>query len=245
MTGAHLLRTSEMRGMVKKVPDPSSPFLDALLPVGSRRLAAHANAVTCVLAGRTGPLRLECDGRRIDGDMLLVRPGVVHSVALAERGADVLFLNGLGFPFDAPLAQVLEGVLGHLASDALRGDRSAMHELRARLTARAPRLPAGVAEVVRAIYADPMQRMSQGELAHRLSMERTRALRCFKAATGQTFRDFKRWSALQHAAQMMAEGALVRTAAMDAGFADTAHLSRVFRGGFGLTPSAAIAGLEQ
>ena len=68
-------------------------------------------------------------------------------------------------------------------------------------------------------------------------------MRCFKAATGQTFRDFKRWSALQHAAQRMAEGALVRTAAMDAGFADTAHLSRVFRRGFGLTPSAAIAGL--
>ena len=239
------MRTLQVRGIVVTVPDPSSPFLDALLPVGSRKLAAHANAVTCVLVGRTGPLRLECDGRRVDGDILLVRPGIVHAVALAERGADALFLNGLAFPFDAPLAQVLGGVLAHLASDALRGDRCAMHELRARLTAPAPRLPTGIAEVVRAIYADPMQRMSQGELARRLSMERTRALRCFKAATGQTFRELKRWSALQHAAQLMAEGALVRTAAMDAGFADTAHLSRVFRRGFGLTPSAAIAGLGQ
>ena len=44
---------------------------------------------------------------------------------------------------------------------------------------------------------------------------------------------------------MMAKGSLVRTAALDAGFADTAHLSRVFRRGFGLTPSAAIAGLGQ
>jgi helix-turn-helix protein len=213
------------------VADPSSPFLDALLPVPSQKLAAHANAVTCVLAGRTGPLRLEGNGQRVDGDILLVRPGVVHAVALAERGGDVLYLNGLAFPFDAPLAQVLGGALAYLASDALRGDRCAMHELRARLTARAPRLPTGIAEVVRAIYADPMQRMSQGELG------------CFKAATGQTFRELKRWSALQHAAQLMAEGALVRTAAMDAGFADTAHLSRVFRRGFGLTPSVAIAGL--
>jgi AraC-like DNA-binding protein len=155
----------------------------------------------------------------------------------------VLYLNGLAFPFDAPLAEGLGGVLAHLASDALRGDRSAMQELRARLTARAPRLPTGIAEVVRVIYAEPTQRMSQIELARRLRMERTRALRCFKASTGQTFRDFKRWSALLHAAQRMAEGALVRTAALDAGFADTAHLSRVFRQGFGLTPSAAIAGL--
>ena len=83
--------------------------------------------------------------------------------------------------------------------------------------------------------------MSQGELARRLSLERTQALRCFKAATGQTFRAFKGWSALQHAAQAMARGGLVRTAAMDAGFADTAHLSRLFHRSFGLTPSAALA----
>ena len=190
-------------------------------------------------------MRLDCDGTRVDGEVLLVRPGIVHAVALAERGADALFLNGLIFPFDAPLAQVLDGGLARLASDARGGNRCAMHELRARLAASEPKLPSGIAEVVRAIYADPMQRMSQAELARRLRMERTRALRCFKTATGQTFRDFKRWSALQHAAQMMAQGALIRTAAMDAGFADTAHLSRVFRLGFGLTPSAAIAGLGQ
>jgi AraC-like DNA-binding protein len=225
------------------VPDPTSPFVDTLLPIGRRALGAHANAVTCVLAGRNGPLRLEHEGRRIEGDLLVVRPGVVHSVALAEGGADVLFLNGLGFPSDAPLAESLGGVVGHLAADALRGDREAMHELRARLTQRAPRLPPGIAAVVRAIHAEPMLRMSQSELALRLRLERTRALRCFKAATGQTFREFKRWSALQHAATLMVNGALVRTAAMDAGFADTAHLTRVFHQGFGMTPSAAIAGL--
>jgi len=237
------LRAVQARGIVAPMPDPISPFPDTLLPVVSRKLAAHANAVTCVLVGRAGPLRVDGDGQRIDGDILLVRPGVVHAVALAERGADVLYLNGLAFPSDAPLAQVLRGPLAHLASDALRGDRCAMHELRARLTASAPRLPTTVAETVRIIYADPMRRMSQGELACRLRMERTRALRCFKAATGQTFREFKRWSALQHAAKLMATGTLIRTAAMDAGFADTAPLSRVFRHGFGLTPSAAIADL--
>lgn len=225
--------------------DPSSPFLDALLPVGCRRLAAHANAVTCVLVGRTGPVRLECDEGPVDGEILLVRPGIEHAVALAERGADALFLNGVVFPCDAPLAQVLGGELAYLAADAVHGDRCALHELRSRLTASAPTLPTRVVEVVRAIYADPTQRMSQDELAHRLNMERTRALRCFKAATGQTFREAKRWSALQHAAQLMAQGSLVRTAAMDAGFADTAHLSRVFRRSFGLTPSAAIAGLAR
>ena len=47
----------------------------------------------------------------------------------------------------------------------------------------------------------------------------------------------------QRKAQQMKQGALVRTAAMDAGFADTAHLSRAFCETFGLTPSAAIGAL--
>jgi AraC-like DNA-binding protein len=102
-----------------------------------------------------------------------------------------------------------------------------------------------MAAIVRRIEADPMLRMPQTELAQRLRMERTQALRRFKAATGMTFRAFKQWSGLQHAARQIEAGALVRTAAMDAGFADTAHLSRTFRARFGLSPSAAIAGLDQ
>lgn len=226
------------------MPDPLSPFRNSLLPVGSRRLLAHANAVTCVLGGRTGPLRLEYKGLRVEGDILLVRPGIVHAVALPERGADVLYLNGLPFPFQVPLAQALSGVLAQLAWEALRGAEDATNELRARLTMPPAAARDPMAAVVRAIYADPMQRMHQGELARRLHLERTQALRCFKAATGQSFRQFKSWSALQFAAQQMADGALVRTAALDAGFADTAHLSRVFSRYFGLTPSAAIAGLS-
>jgi AraC-like DNA-binding protein len=224
------------------MPDPVSPFLTTLLPIDGRALAAHANAVTGLLVGRTGPLTLDDGaGQRIEGDVLLVRPGVRHAVALAEGGADVLYLNGQAFPSDMPLAQALKGPLAALALKAAGGDADAMAELRARLGWPGPVVSERVAEAVRAIHADPMRRMSQGELARRLSLERTQALRCFKAATGQTFRAFKAWSALQHAAQAMARGGLVRTAAMDAGFADTAHLSRLFHRSFGLTPSAALA----
>ena len=47
-------------------------------------------------------------------------------------------------------------------------------------------------------------------------------------ALGHRLHELKRWSALQHAAQLMAAVALVRTAAMDAGFADTAHCRASF-----------------
>lgn len=226
------------------MPDPVSPFPASCFPVGSRRLAAHANPVTAILSGRSGPLRLDGEGQRVEGDLLIVRAGVKHAVELSALGADVLYLSGLAYPGAAPLAQSLKGSLAYLAREAIGGDAAALADLRGRLAATAaPALPADVAEIVRTIEQDPMWRMPQGELARRLGMERTRALRYFKAVTGQSFRAYKRWSALQHATHMMARGTLVRTAALDAGFADTAHLSRVFVRLFGLTPSAAIAGL--
>jgi AraC-like DNA-binding protein len=160
------------------------------------------------------------------------------------RGADVVYLNGLTFPYHAPLAVVLKGNLEQLARRSIGGDPCASEELRERLAFATDPLSAKMAAIVRAMQADPMRRVSQDELVRCLGMERTRALRAFKAATGLTFRRFKLWSALQHATLRMAERELVRTAAMDAGFADTAHLSRVFSSMFGLSPSVAIAGLD-
>jgi len=184
------------------------------------------------------------EGGQVTGDALIVRPGITHHVSFAPRGADVLYLNGLAFPFDVPLAVAAENVLGQLAARAIRGEPDAIAELRGRLGVGTARMPANIATVVRVIASDPMLRMSQAELARRLRMDRTQAMRRFKAATGMTFRAFKLWSGLQHAARRIEAGALVRTAAIDAGFADTAHLSRSFRALFGLSPSAAIAGLE-
>ena len=227
------------------MPVGETPFTSTILPIGVSRLAAHPNVVMAVLAGRAGPITVEHAGVSVTGDVLLVRPGIVHSVRLAERGADVVYLNGLTFPFEAPLAIALKGHLERLARRSIGGDSCATEELRERLAFATDPLPAKVAEIVRAMQADPMRRVSQDELVRCLGMERTRALRCFKAATGLTFRRFKLWSALQHAAVQMAERELVRTAAMDAGFADTAHLSRVFSSMFGLSPSVAIAGLDE
>jgi AraC-like DNA-binding protein len=226
------------------MPFAKTPFTSTVLPIPVTRLGAHPNVVMAVLAGRAGPITVEHAGGSLTGDVLLVRPGIVHSVWLGRRGADVVYFNGLTFPYHVPLAVVLKGNLEALARRSIAGDASASEELRDRLAFATDPLSAKMAAIVRAMQADPMRRVSQDELVRYLDMERTRALRCFKAATGLTFRRFKLWSALQHATLRMAERELVRTAAMDAGFADTAHLSRVFSSMFGLCPSVAIAGLD-
>ncbi|MCY1064546.1 AraC family transcriptional regulator [Nannocystis sp. RBIL2] len=235
----------ETAPIMMAVADPVSPFTSPIFPVGVRRLAAHPNPALAVLVGRTGPVTVANEGGRVTGEALIVRPAISHCVSFAERGADVIYLNGLAFSFSAPLAVAATGALAQLAARAIGGEADAIAELRARLGLAAAPLRTNMAAIVRAIQADPMTRMSQTELARRLGMERTQALRRFKAATGLTFRAFKLWSGLQHAARQIEAGVLVRTAAMDAGFADTAHLSRSFRAMFGLSPSAAIAGLGE
>ena len=181
-------------------------------------------------------------GEQVTGDVLFIRPGVEHRVICALGGINAIYLDGLSWAGDFPCAQRLQGRLADIAVDALFQEAGAQAELRHRLACGAKPIPQQLSAVIETIIAEPMLRLSQLELAHRLKMERTGALRMFKAATGLTFRRFKQWSALQHAARRIAAGELVRTAAMDAGFADTAHLSRTFRASFGLTPSEAIAG---
>lgn len=70
-----------------------------------------------------------------------------------------------------------------------------------------------------------------------LSPDRARHL--FVAQTGLPFRAFVLWLRIQRAVQLYAAGATLTEAAHEAGFADSAHLSRTFRRTFGL-PAAAL-----
>ena len=107
------------------MPLRETPFTSTILPIGVPRLAAHPNVVMAVLAGRDGPITVQHAGGSVTGDVLLVRPGIEHSVWLGRRGADVVYLNGLTFPFEAPLAVALKSNLEQLARRSIGGDSCA------------------------------------------------------------------------------------------------------------------------
>jgi len=219
-------------------------FSTSVFSVDVARIGPHCNPVPCVLTGRNKSLTLVSRNEVVTGDILLIRPGIEHGV-ICSGGINVMYLDGLPWSGSSGLAERLQGRLADVATDAIFQGSDAQAALRQRLGSGAAQFPPQLMAIIEDLIAEPMSRMTQRELAERLQMERTRALRLFKAATGQTFRRFKQWSGLQHAARKIASGELVRTAAMDAGFADTAHLSRTFRMSFGLTPSEAIAGLAK
>jgi AraC-like DNA-binding protein len=227
------------------MPAAGLSFATSVFSVEVDGVAAHCNPVVCVISGIRGSVSVIGGAERVSGDVVLIRPGIEHRVECAGSGLNAMYLDGVVWDGGAALAQRLSGGIGQLALDAIFQNGEAQDELRRRLTVEAPPCPRALSAVIEELASDPMARMSQLELAGRLQMERTAALRLFKAVTGQTFRRFKQWSGLQHAARQIASGELVRTAAMDAGFADTAHLTRTFRLSFGLTPSEAIQGLAK
>ena len=225
------------------MPSGDTAFSTSVFSVDVAGVGRHPNPVTCVVRGRRGPLSVVGQGQSVTGDIVIIRPGIEHHIVCGEGGFTVMYLDGARWPGPHTLAERIEGRLGELVLAGMRLDCDAQRELRERLDHGQDRLPKGLSAVLADLTAEPMARMSQGELAKRLGLERTQALRLFKDSTGTTFRQFKRWTGLQHAARLIVAGALVRTAAMDAGFADTAHLTRTFKQCFGLTPSQAIAGL--
>jgi AraC-like DNA-binding protein len=221
-------------------PAPGSGTAFAL-DVG--HVAMHANAVTCVLSGRRAPVSVSDGGGSITADIVLVRADAAHEVRAQDGGFCALYLGGLAWPGGGEVAVALEGPLAYRAADAICGRDDAEHELRSALGQGVEPLAPAIASIRRRLAEDPMHRMTQLELGRRLGVERTTALRMFKAATGQTFRSYKRWTGLLHAIDRIIAGSPIGAAALDSGFADAAHFSRAFRDSFGLSPTRALNAL--
>lgn len=78
---------------------------------------------------------------------------------------------------------------------------------------------------------------STAELARSVGLSEGRLIRLFHQEVGVPLRRYVLWLRLRHVVFCLAAGENLTDAAHDAGFADSAHLTRVFRDMFGLAPS--------
>ncbi|MEV0034025.1 helix-turn-helix transcriptional regulator [Nocardia sp. NPDC050793] len=118
-----------------------------------------------------------------------------------------------------------------------RASESEAEWLRVGAAGEAVRHPA-VAEVLRLLP----ERMSAGpvrlaELARAVHLSESRLAHVFSAELGLPFRPYLRWLRIQRAAELLAAGHSLTEVAHRAGFADSAHLTRVCRSMFGAPPS--------
>jgi AraC-like DNA-binding protein len=91
-------------------------------------------------------------------------------------------------------------------------------------------------------HLDGVPRLS--EIAAELGFSERQLRRIMHEELGMPFRRYILWRRLRIAALQVHSGADLTTAAMEAGFSDSAHLSRVFRQMFGMAPSDVLPYLQ-
>jgi AraC-like DNA-binding protein len=186
----------------------------------------------------------------------VIRPDQVHAHEDASFAA-VLWLDGddVRWTRHEPLAVSLPTTLPELAPRGSALSPSASQSLAQRLLRTfAPGEPCRGVErhpAVRRMCAlldagstTPSHELSLTQLARRAGLSERQLRAVFARDTGLTPRAYLRWRRLRRAVASIREGASLTMAAVEAGFADGAHFSRVFHAQFGMSPHSAFASLH-
>jgi AraC-like DNA-binding protein len=93
------------------------------------------------------------------------------------------------------------------------------------------------------IAADPATQHPIAELERVAGLDRWTLARQFRVAFGTSPTRFRTMRQLDRARLMMKSGLTIADAALEAGFADQSHMSRLFKRAYGLTPGRWLAAL--
>ncbi|HEX3763611.1 MAG TPA: helix-turn-helix domain-containing protein [Kofleriaceae bacterium] len=85
-------------------------------------------------------------------------------------------------------------------------------------------------------YLDGSDSLDLARLSHEAGLSPRQMRHVFARDVGLSMRAYLRWKRVRRAVAAVEQGANLSAAAVAAGFADSAHLSRVFREQFGLAP---------
>lgn len=201
--------------------------------------------MSCLIIGRKGSVRVANDDDNLEADIICIKPDVEHHVHIPPAGAEIVYFDGLKLSDTCPPFQPLGHEFRALSGAIEAQDRASVEFFRSQLDARTVPIDPAVLRIVSDLYEAPIDRMSQTDLSDRLGLERTQALRHFKANTGQTFRRFKIWAAAIATARQAFNGAAVGSSGLESGFSDAAHVARTSRALFGMTPTQALGKLTR
>ncbi len=101
-----------------------------------------------------------------------------------------------------------------------------------------------IARAFKILDALPEPRLPVGELAARVGLSAGRFAHLFREQTGLPVRRYLLWLRLLKAISQLSRKVSLTEAAHEAGFADSAHLTRTFRRMFGTTPSEIFRGSQ-
>ena len=259
----------ESRAAAAAAAGPSASKDGLRLVVGADRIALagriarierHAHASCAVVVGLDGDLGFVA-GRTHRSRAALLAPGFTHSVDVgvgdrAEVGAPpptnrmAVFLlpPGVVAPRGsagvADLAHAKEWV--HLAEAVLDGEvtEDAFAEVD-RLLARSRVQLRGIDERLGAVLGELHGSLDDNvpipELAATAKLSASRLMTLAHDELGTSLRRYRRWLRMFRVARAYGAGASLTTAALDAGFSSSAHLSAAAREHFGVSPSQILS----
>ena len=102
------------------------------------------------------------------------------------------------------------------------------------------KLDARISSVVALIKRDVANNLSARYLAAQVDLSEPRLSQLFKDTLGVPIRRYRQWHRLFVTAVGVTQGLSLTTAALEAGFTDSAHFSRTFRSILGMPPSAML-----
>ncbi|MCC6622303.1 MAG: helix-turn-helix transcriptional regulator [Deltaproteobacteria bacterium] len=219
--------------------------------------AHHAIQVTVALTGRVD---FDLDDGPIGGEgAIVIAPDVTHAfegtglvahLFVASDGQVGRQIMRALLPH-GPTATLPMSALGDLPARLRATFEDPHHEvddlkelgraLVARLTGEAPRLTLRDPRIQKTIawVSDRLhEEVSLDDVAALVRLSPGRARHLFVQETGLPFRTFVLWLRLTRALERFASGASLTDAAHDAGFSDSAHLSRTFRRMFGIAAAS-------
>lgn len=225
----------------------------ALFVGASLRLSPHRNAVAVLAVGLDAPFVLANDEGEVRGRSALIEPNTLHHLRAGEGRMAFLYVDGLSR--DLTTLRSAFGEVGASASFAIRGEDELVTQLQALADQRvefartraylernvlgvrpSPRAD-GLAASLRFLHAHASERPTLTMLASQAKLSPSRYRHRFVALTGVPFRRYRTWLSMGAALRQVARGASLTEAALEAGFASSAHFSAAFRGMFGLAPS--------
>lgn len=216
-----------------------------MFSLSQTRLDEHENLITCIIFANQEPVVVESIGEQLSAKIVCIKPDVNHKVFIPASGAEILYLDGVKLHQHFKDFESLSNKWQAIPSAFYDSDHDTLEAFKRYLDREnsAPNYP--IINVIEELYQNPFSRMTQSELANRLCLERTQALKYFKSVTGQTFRRFKKWSAMITVTSDVLNGQIISHAGLDAGFSDAAHATRSAKELFGLTPTNGVNCLKR
>ncbi|WP_437730123.1 helix-turn-helix domain-containing protein [Sorangium sp. So ce1335] len=216
--------------------------------VATKRHAHHAAQIVIAPQG----LHIE-DGAsgRIRAGAAVIPPRLPHAHGACAHAA-LLFLDGddlasRGLSRDAePRCEAWgrDGLAVSVPRDPTpEMARALMAAILAALDVRRPPEPRHPAVRRMCACLDGSDDVDLARLSHEAGLSPRQMRHAFARDVGLPMRAYMRWKRLRRAIAAVEGGASLSAAAASAGFADSAHLSRVYREQFGLTPTQGLSSI--